>query len=169
MCSWIPTKTRLVRVMGHRLSREPGSTPPTSNASWLTARRRSLSSAFLAARVKAHGGGEYARRAQCHRLYLVFVLPLAGIGPSAHLVQVLRLSLTDGDGPTGRAARTGAGPPRRGRSPGLGQQCGLALSGPARAPSRHRIPERSRPGQVSHARCDDRRRESPSPHEGGGA
>ncbi len=77
------------------------------------------------------------------------------------VVQVLRLSLTDGDGPTGRAAQTGAGPPRRDRSPGLGQQCGLALSGPARAPSRHSIPERSRPGQVSHARCDDRRRDSP--------
>src|SRR5262249_57483068 len=100
-------------------------------------------------------------RAPRLRLSLVFIPPLAVFGPSPHLVQVLRLSLTDGDGPTGCAARVGAGPPRRDRSPGLGQQCGLALSRPARAPSRHSISERSRPDQVSHARCDDRRPEIP--------
>ena len=53
MCSWIPTRTRWVRVMEHRSSRRPGSTPPISNASWLTVRRRSPSSAFLVAGVKS--------------------------------------------------------------------------------------------------------------------
>ena len=50
MCWWRPTSTRLVRAMGRRSSREPGSTPPTSNACLRTAPRRSLSSAFPARR-----------------------------------------------------------------------------------------------------------------------
>lgn len=38
---------------------------------------------------------QYAFSAQRHRLYLVFVLPLAGVGLAAHLVQILGLSLAD--------------------------------------------------------------------------
>ena len=55
---------------------------------------------------RAHGGaGEHAAAAPHGRVHAVQLLPLAGAGPAAHLVQERALPLARGEGPARRARR----------------------------------------------------------------
>jgi nitrile hydratase alpha subunit len=111
-----------------------------------------------------HGGaGEHRQRAQPGRVHVVLVLPVAGAGAAAGVVQVGALPLARGCRSAWGAPRLRGGAAAGHTGPRVGFHRGAALSGGAHAPGRHRRLGGSGACPSGHARLDDRGRPAQAP------